>query len=83
MALRTFVCTLSPQRIVMGGGVMHVTSLFPLIRQRLLELLAGYVQHPAIIDDIDGFVVPPGLGDRAGVLGAVALARQTLERQPS
>ena len=83
LALRTFVCTLSPQRIVMGGGVMHVASLFPLIRNRLLELLAGYVQHRAVIDDIDGFVVPPGLGDRAGVLGAVALAQRALEGRSS
>ena len=81
LALRTFVCTLSPQRIVMGGGVMHVETLFPMIRKRLLELLGGYVQHSAIIDDIDGFVVPPGLGDRAGVLGAVALAQRMLERE--
>jgi fructokinase len=80
LALRTFVCTLSPQRIVMGGGVMHVASLFPLVRKRLLELLAGYVQHRAITDDIDGFVVPPGLGDQAGVLGAVALGQRMLER---
>jgi fructokinase len=76
LALRTFVCTLSPQRIVMGGGVMHVESLFPLVRKRLLELLAGYVHHRAIADDIDGFVVPPGLGDKAGMLGAVALAQR-------
>ena len=76
LSLRTFVCTLSPRRIIMGGGVMHVEGLFPLIRKRLLELLAGYVQHRAIIDDIDAFVVPPGLGDRAGMLGAVALAQR-------
>jgi fructokinase len=80
LALRTFVCTLSPQRIIMGGGVMHVESLFPLVRTRLLDLLAGYVQHRAIVDDIDHFVVPPGLGDRAGVLGAVALAHRASAR---
>ena len=78
LALRTFLCTVSPQRIIMGGGVMHVESLFPLIRTRLKELLAGYIQHPAIIDDIDSFVVPPGLGDQAGVLGGIALAQRAL-----
>jgi fructokinase len=77
-ALRTFVCTLSPQRIILGGGVMHTQSLFPLIRKRLQELLSGYVQHPSITHDIDRFVVPPTLGDRAGVLGAIALARRAL-----
>lgn len=78
MALRTFVCALSPQRIIMGGGVMHAEPLFPLVRERLIELLAGYVQHRAIVEDIEGFVVPPGLGDQAGVLGAVALAKRAL-----
>jgi len=78
LALQTFVCSLSPQRIVMGGGVMHVASLFPLVRKRLRELLAGYVQHEALLDDIEGYVVPPALGDRAGVLGSVALAQREL-----
>jgi fructokinase len=63
----------------MGGGVMHVASLFPLIRTRLQELLADYVQNPSIIDDIDEFVVPPALGDQAGMLGGVALAQQALD----
>jgi len=76
LGLRTFVCTLSPQRIIMGGGVMEVESLFPRVRARLRELLNGYVQHPAIVDDIDGYVVPPALGNRAGMLGGIALAQR-------
>ena len=80
LALRTFVCTLSPQRIIMGGGVMHVESLFPLVRERLQELLAGHVQHRAIIDEIESYVVPPALGDQAGILGGVALAQRALAR---
>jgi fructokinase len=79
LALRTFVCTLSPQRIILGGGVMKVEGVVPRIRTRLLELLAGYVQHPAIIEDMDNYVVPPGLGDQAGMLGGIALARRALE----
>ena len=78
LALRTFVCTLSPQRIIIGGGVMHVESLFPLVCERLQELLAGYVQHRAIIDEIESYVVPPALGDQAGMLGGVALAQRAL-----
>lgn len=73
------VCILSPQRIVMGGGVMHQEQLFPLIRKRVQELLNGYVRVPEILDRIDEFIVPPGLGDRAGVLGGIALARRLLE----
>ena len=67
---------LSPQRIVLGGGVMEQRQLFPAIRRRLQERLAGYVQSPAILEDVDAYVVPPGLGSLAGVLGALALAKR-------
>ena len=74
-ALHTFICVLSPQRIILGGGIMNQTQLFPLVRQRVLESLNGYVQHEAILEQIDHFIVPPKLGNRAGVLGALALAQ--------
>jgi fructokinase len=78
LGLRTFVCTLSPQRIIMGGGVMKVDGLFPRVRKRLQGLLNGYVQHGAILDDIDNYVVWPALGDQAGMLGGIALAQRAL-----
>lgn len=76
LALVNFVCTLSPQRIVMGGGVMAQRRLLRLVRVKLQEYLNEYVQAPAIREEIDQYVVVPGLGDRAGVLGAIALAIQ-------
>ena len=57
----------SPQCVILGGGVMKEPTLLPLVRVRALELLAGYVAGPE--------VVLPALGDRAGVLGAIELAR--------
>ncbi|GAB4532724.1 MAG: ROK family protein [Anaerolineales bacterium] len=72
-ALHTFICTLSPQRIILGGGVMSQAHLFPRIRQRVLASLNGYVQSPAILARIEDYIVPPALGGRAGVLGALAL----------
>ena len=75
-ALASFICTLSPQRIILGGGVMQQAHLFPLIRQEVPQLLNGYIQSPAILSDIDRYIVPPGLGNRSGVLGAIALAQQ-------
>lgn len=78
-ALVNFICTLSPQRIVLGGGVMSHEPLFPLIRQYVQQRLNGYVQSPNILEDIAHYIVPPGLGSRSGVLGAFALA-QELER---
>lgn len=76
LGLVNFICTLLPQRIILGGGIMQQRQLFPRVRQRVQELLSGYLQVPMILDQIDGYVVAPGLGDRAGVLGAIALAQR-------
>lgn len=74
--LVNFICTLSPQRIIMGGGVMEQRHLFPMIRQQVQTLLNGYVQSSAILEQIDRYIVPPRLGNKAGILGAIALAEQ-------
>ena len=71
-----YTLTLAPQRIIMGGGVMAQAHLFPLIRRHVRALLADYLQVPQIASDLDRFVVPPELGGRAGVLGAIALAER-------
>lgn len=81
-ALASYVLILSPKRIIMGGGVMKQAGLFPLVREQLRTLLNGYVQHASLAEDIDRYVVPPGLGDQAGISGALALAdRAWRERQ--
>ena len=74
LGLVNFILPISPQRIVMGGGVMTQEHLFPLIRARVRENLNGYLQTHAILEDIDHYIVPTGLGNRSGVLGAIALA---------
>jgi fructokinase len=76
LGLVNLVCTLSPQRIVLGGGVMKQPLLLGLVRARMRELLAGYIAAPELNDEIDDYVVAPALGDRAGVLGAIELARR-------
>jgi len=76
LGLVNVICTLSPQRIIMGGGVMNQQQLFPLVRKQVQELLNGYVQAPEILERIDTYIVPPALEGRAGVLGAIALAAQ-------
>jgi fructokinase len=73
------ICTLSPQRIILGGGVTQQPALLPLVRREVQRLLAGYVDAPELGDGIDQFIVAPGLGDRAGVLGAIELARRAGE----
>lgn len=80
-ALVNYIVVLSPQRLILGGGVMDQEQLFPKIRARVAALLNGYIQSPAILDRIDSFIVPPGLGNRAGVLGAIALAEEASHRE--
>lgn len=78
LGLANLVCVLSPRRIVAGGGVMHNLDLFPMIRQNLRECLNGYVQSPDILESIETYLVPPLLGDDAGVLGGLVLAERAL-----
>jgi len=73
LAAVNLVLTLSPQRLIFGGGVMERRELFPKIRHRLRDLLAGYVKAGELEEGLDDYVVPPALGDRAGLLGALAL----------
>jgi fructokinase len=70
------ICALSPERIIIGGGLAREPTLLPLVRSRVQELTAGYFDVPELGDGIDGYVVPPALRDRAGVLGALELARR-------
>jgi fructokinase len=76
LALVNLICVLSPQRIILGGGVMSQAQLFPMIRRRVQELLNGYLQFSQVLQGIEAYIVPPELDPRAGVLGAIALARQ-------
>ena len=75
VGLVNFVCTLSPQRIIIGGGVMQQPRLLPLVRENVQRLLNGYVHTPQVEEEIDKYIVLPRLGKRAGVLGAIALAQ--------
>lgn len=72
-AISGVVLLLSPKKVILGGGVMHQKQLFPLIRKEVARNLNGYVAAPAILDEMDSYIVPPGLGDNAGLCGALAL----------
>lgn len=73
-ALANYIFTLSPKRIIIGGGIMQKNFIFPAIRKKVQELLNGYLNHNIILREIDQYIVPPALGNRAGVLGGIALA---------
>lgn len=74
------VLTLSPQRIVLGGGVMQHARLFAPVRERTRHWLGGYIARDAVETDIDRYIVPPGLDDRSGILGALRLATMAAQR---
>ena len=66
--------TFSPEKIVLGGGVMQRKFLLPLIRRKTLKLLNGYIAHPAVEVGLEDYIVTPGLGTRSGITGAWLLA---------
>lgn len=75
-ALMQYICCYSPKRIILGGGVMHVEKLFPLIRKKTLEYMNGYIDT-AELKDIDNYIVPAGLDGEQGIKGALYLAKQS------
>jgi fructokinase len=78
MALVNYTYVLSPQRLVLGGGVMKQEHLYPKIKKKFLHLLNNYLQVSEILSNIDSYISPPALGDRSGVLGALALGLEQL-----
>ena len=69
---------LSPEKIVLGGGVMQQERLLPMVRARTHEMLNGYVAHPALVEDIEHYIVAPALGANSGAVGALLLAERSL-----
>lgn len=84
LALANIICILSPQRIIIGGGISKAGPLgrdkfFLEIRRKVRSNLNNYVESPLIQgSDIENYIIPPKLGDNAGVLGAMALGRAEL-----
>lgn len=74
-ALVNYILILSPERIVLGGGVMHQEQLFPLIRKKTAEYLNGYIKTKEL-ENMDTYIVPPSLNDNQGVLGCLKLAHR-------
>ncbi|NPV77557.1 MAG: ROK family protein [Anaerolineae bacterium] len=78
--LANLVYTISPQRIVLGGGVAQHPDLHEIVRRQVQRILNGYLRSPLLLEKMDQYLVPPALGSRSGVLGAIAMARQVAER---
>jgi fructokinase len=80
LGVLNMVLVASPDRMILGGGVMERPGLLAAVRARVCGLLGGYMDAPALGDGIDGYLVAPALGDDAGVLGAIALAQDSAYR---
>lgn len=74
-ALTGYILTISPEMIILGGGVMHQLQLFPLIRTKVVKMLNGYVQT-AELEDMEHYIVPASLNDDQGIMGCLELARR-------
>ena len=77
-ALVNYILTVSPKKIILGGGVMHQERLFPMVRQKVTKILNGYLNTKEL-SDMDNYIVPNSLNDNQGILGAMELGRQALE----
>lgn len=76
-ALMNYILILSPERIILGGGVMHQEQLFPIIRKKTAEYMAGYLKTEQL-ENMESYIVPPSLNDNQGILGALKLAAMAL-----
>lgn len=79
-ALCNYILTLSPQMIILGGGVMHQEQLFPMIRSYVMEMLNGYVRTVEM-EHMESYIVPASLNDNQGIMGCLELARRAKEQQ--
>ena len=70
------VLSFSPEVIILGGGVMQQKFLLPMIREKTQKLLNGYIAHPALVSEMENYIVEPGLGTRSGITGAFLLAQE-------
>lgn len=78
-ALASYSYMISPQRIILGGGIGSLHHLLPLIQAKTKTYINGYIQSPTILENIESYIVHPGLGNRSGMMGGMALAEMALQ----
>jgi len=79
-ALVNYTLTVSPQRIILGGGVMHQKQLLAMIRNYYKQFMNNYIQTKEV-KDLDTYIVLQSLDDKQGVLGALALAYEAYKEE--
>lgn len=76
-SLMNYILVLSPEKIIMGGGVMKQKQLLPLIKDHLKVLLNGYINKVELLKD--DYIVSPKLGDNAGIVGCAMIGKRAFE----
>jgi len=76
-ALANYILTFAPKKIILGGGIMQNDFIFTKIRAGTKALLNNYLNHAVLLNDMHEYIVPPALGNRSGVLGAITLIKDT------
>lgn len=72
------ILTVSPERIILGGGVMQRACLLPMVRSEVQRLLGGYVASPMVQDRIDEYIVAPELFPVSGLVGSYLIGKKAL-----
>ncbi|PJN88825.1 ROK family protein [Bacillus sp. mrc49] len=80
-AIAQYILILSPKKIILGGGVGKQESIFQMIRNHVKEVLKGYVSLPELETEISDYIVKPGLGDDAGIIGSLLLADLAYQKE--
>eukprot|EP00168_Porphyra_purpurea_P015005 TRINITY_DN4465_c0_g1_i1.p5 TRINITY_DN4465_c0_g1~~TRINITY_DN4465_c0_g1_i1.p5 ORF type:complete len:111 (-),score=52.21 TRINITY_DN4465_c0_g1_i1:28-360(-) len=76
----SLVYILSPQVVVLSGGVAQRAGLIEAVRSALVDANAGYLAMSALTEDgVGRYVVRSRFGNAAGVVGALEVGRQALE----
>ena len=79
-AIVNYILILSPQMIILGGGVMHQEQLFPKIRSYVKKMMNGYIKTKEMAD-LDHYIVPASLHDDQGIMGALELGRRAFMKE--
>jgi len=72
-AVANLICTVSPEKIILGGGVMHRHYLYDIVRSKTANILNSYIRSKYLEESIADFIVPPRLKSDSGLIGALCL----------
>ncbi|PRP49732.1 fructokinase [Bacillus halotolerans] len=80
-ALAQYILILAPKKIILGGGVMNQSQLFPYIYQYVPKIMKSYFNFSELSESINEYIVAPRLGRNAGIIGTFVLADQALKAE--